>query len=281
MHLFLPSNFIFTDVPLKRFMMQQDNINEAAAQLRNAQQNYLPCSPIRELIGESDIETAYAIQKVNVDFRLQNGATRVGAKIGLTSLAVQKQLGVDQPDFGILFADTQVQNGGEISIKEILQPKAEAEIAFVLKSDLPNSNYTESDILNATEYVCGAIEIVGSRVENWNIRITDTVADNASASHFVLGDEKYNPTDVDMVGCKMSLMKNNEVVSEGSGAACMGSPVAAVVWLANTMSNLGTPLQSGDIILSGALGPMSAAVACDHFVAHIEGFGNVSFKMTE
>ena len=113
--------------------------------------------------------------------------------------------------------------------------------------DLTANNYTEADILAATEYVCAAIEIVGSRVENWNIRITDTVADNASASHFVLGDEKYAPTEVDMVNCKMSLNKNGDIVSEGSGAACMGSPVAAVVWLANTMSNMGTPLQKGDI----------------------------------
>jgi 2-keto-4-pentenoate hydratase len=168
-----------------------------------------------------------------------------------------------------------------MSAKEILQPKAEAEIAFVLNADLTENNYTEADILAATDYVCAAIEIVGSRVENWNIRITDTVADNASASHFVLGDEKYAPTEVDMVNCKMSLNKNGNIVSEGSGAACMGSPVAAVVWLANIMSSLGTPLQKGDIILSGALGPMCAAEANNCFEATIDGFGKVSFSMID
>lgn len=262
-------------------MTHQEKIDAAAKQLREAQQNYLPCSPIREIIGETDIETAYAIQQKNVEKRLQEGAIRVGAKIGLTSLAVQKQLGVDQPDFGILFADTQVKNGGSLSVRDILQPKAEAEIAFVLKSDLTGQSFSEADILNATDYVCAAIEIVGSRVENWNIRITDTVADNASASHFVLGDLKLNPLEADMVNCKMTLLKNQEIVSEGSGAACMGSPVVAVVWLAETMSNLGTPLQKGDVVLSGALGPMAAAQVGDEFLASIEGFGDVAFKMID
>ena len=262
-------------------MTHQEKIDAAAKQLREAQQNYLPCSPIREIIGETDIETAYAIQQKNVEKRLQEGAIRVGAKIGLTSLAVQKQLGVDQPDFGILFADTQVKNGGSLSVCEILQPKAEAEIAFVLKSDLTGQSFSEADVLNATDYVCAAIEIVGSRVENWNIRITDTVADNASASHFVLGDLKLNPLEADMVNCKMTLLKNQEIVSEGSGAACMGSPVAAVVWLGETMSKLGTPLQKGDVVLSGALGPMAAAQVGDEFLASIEGFGDVAFKMID
>lgn len=262
-------------------MSQLDKINQAAQILFEAQEKYETCLPIREIIGENDIETAYAIQRVNIEKRIAAGAKRIGAKIGLTSLAVQKQLGVDQPDFGILLSGTQVLNRGEISVKEILQPKAEAEIAFILKNDLLSVNNTERDILEATEYVCAAIEIVGSRVENWNIRITDTVADNASASHFVLGDEKYNPNEVDMVNCKMSLNKNGNIVSEGSGAACMGSPVAAVVWLANTMSALGTPLQKGDIILSGALGPMCAAEANNCFEATIEGFGKVSFSMID
>ncbi len=262
-------------------MNQQEKLNLAAQQLFDAQEQHQTCAPIREIIGETDIETAYAIQRLNIEKRIALGVHRIGAKIGLTSLAVQKQLGVDQPDFGVLLSGTQVANRGEISAKEILQPKAEAEIAFVLSADLTGNNHTEAAILAATEYVCAAIEIVGSRVENWNIRITDTVADNASASHFVLGDEKYAPTEVDMVNCKMSLNKNGNIVSEGSGAACMGSPVAAVVWLANTMSSLGTPLQKGDIILSGALGPMCAAEANNCFEATIEGFGKVSFSMID
>ncbi len=269
------------DLPLKRNMTLQEKIDVAAKQIREAQQNYLPCTPGRNIIGDTDIETAYAIQQMNVAHRIENGAVRVGAKIGLTSLAVQKQLGVDQPDFGIIFNDTQVKNGGELSAREVLQPKAEAEIAFILKSDLIGEEFSEADIINATDYVCAAIEIVGSRVENWDIRITDTVADNASASHFVLGDLKLSPNDVDMVNCKMTLLKNQEIVSEGSGAACMGSPVAAVIWLAKTMSQLGTPLKKGDILLSGALGPMVGAQIGDEFLANIEGLGQVAFKMIE
>ena len=261
-------------------MISQEVIEAAAARLRNAQETGLPCAPVRELIGDSDIAAAYAVQKINNDLRVADGGRVVGLKIGLTSLAVQKQLGVDQPDFGLLFADTEVKNGGGVLASTILQPKAEAEIAFVMKHDLVGE-ITEETAMDAIDYVVGAIEIVGSRVLNWDIRITDTVADNASASHFVLGDEKYVPTEVDMVNCKMSLNKNGNIVSEGSGAACMGSPVAAVVWLANTMSSLGTPLQKGDIILSGALGPMCAAEANNCFEATIEGFGKVSFSMID
>ena len=255
-------------------------VEQAAQQLWNAQERGIPCSPVREIIGATDIETAYAVQRLNVNRRLQSGAKRVGAKIGLTSVAVQAQLGVDQQDFGILFHDTEVENGTSVLAESILQPKAEAEIAFVLNQDLPEGNYTEDQIIQATEYVCAAIEIVGSRVEGWNIRITDTVADNASASHFVLGNQRIHPSQAEFVNCAMTLTQNGQLVSQGSGAACMGSPVKAVAWLANTMVQMGTPLQKGDIVLSGALGPMVAGVAGDVFEACIEGYGSVSFSFS-
>lgn len=258
-------------------MSSIQSIELAASRLWTAQEQKTPCEPIREIIGDTDIQAAYEVQKVNVQRRLDAGAKRIGAKIGLTSPAVQKQLGVDQPDFGIVFNDTQIFDGDSISCGEILQPKAEAEIAFVLNSDLPLGNYTQDDILDATEFVCVAIEIVGSRVLNWNIRITDTVADNASASHFVLGNQQLDPKAVDFVNCQMSLSVNGEIASTGAGSACMGSPVAAVVWLANTMVEMGTPLKKGDIILSGALGPMVAMTAGQYFEANVEGFGKVSF----
>lgn len=257
-------------------MISQEVIEAAAARLRNAQESGLPCAPVRELIGDSDIAAAYAVQKINNDLRVSQGGRVVGLKIGLTSPAVQKQLGVDQPDFGLLFADTEVKNGGSVLTSGILQPKAEAEIAFVMKRDLVGE-ISEATAMEAIDYVVGAIEIVGSRVLNWDIRITDTVADNASASHFVLGDVRRDVNPLDLAAVKMQLHKNGDLVSEGVGAACLGSPLKALVWLAQTFADLGTPLKAGDIVLSGALGPMCAGEAGDTFVASIEGFGTVSF----
>jgi 2-keto-4-pentenoate hydratase len=257
-------------------MISQEVIEAAAARLRDAQVQGEPCSPVRELIGDSDITAAYEVQRINNDLRVAEGGRVVGLKIGLTSLAVQKQLGVDQPDFGLLFADTEVKNGGSMKASSILQPKAEAEIAFVMKNDLMGE-ISEETALDAIDYVVGAIEIVGSRVLNWDIRITDTVADNASASHFVLGDVRQDVNELDLAAVKMQLKKNGEVVSEGMGAACMGNPLLALVWLAQTFADLGTPLKAGDIVLSGALGPMCAGEAGDTFAASIEGFGTVSF----
>ena len=257
-------------------MISKDVIEAAAQQLRDAQVQGEPCAPVRELIGDSDITAAYEVQRINNDLRVAKGGRVVGLKIGLTSLAVQKQLGVDQPDFGLLFADTEVKNGGGVMVSSILQPKAEAEIAFVMKHDL-TGDITLERAKAAIDYAVGAIEIVGSRVLNWDIRITDTVADNASASHFVLGDVRQDVNELDLASVKMQLKKNGEVVSEGMGAACMGNPLLALVWLAQTFADLGTPLKAGDIVLSGALGPMCAGEAGDTFAASIEGFGTVSF----
>lgn len=254
-----------------------DVIEAAAARLRDAQTQGVPCEPVRTLIGDADIAAAYQVQQINNALRLAEGGVVVGQKIGLTSLAVQKQLGVDQPDFGLLFADTEVKNGGGVRASEILQPKAEAEIAFVMKHDLTGEITLES-AKAAIDYAVGAIEIVGSRVLNWDIRITDTVADNASASHFVLGDVRQDVNELDLASVKMQLKKNGEVVSEGMGAACMGNPLFALVWLAQTFADLGTPLKAGDIVLSGALGPMCAGEAGDTFVAEIDGFGAVAFS---
>ena len=258
-------------------MISMDVIEAAAARLRDAQTQGVPCEPVRTLIGDTDIAAAYQVQQINNALRLAEGGVVVGQKIGLTSLAVQKQLGVDQPDFGLLFADTEVKNGGGVRASEILQPKAEAEIAFVMKHDLTGEITLES-AKAAIDYAVGAIEIVGSRVLNWDIRITDTVADNASASHFVLGDVRQDVNELDLASVKMQLKKNGEVVSEGMGAACMGNPLFALVWLAQTFADLGTPLKAGDIVLSGALGPMCAGEAGDTFVAEIDGFGAVAFS---
>ena len=245
-------------------MISQDVIEAAAQRLREAQAQGEPCAPVRELIGEANIEAAYAVQKVNNDLRVAQGAVVVGQKIGLTSLAVQKQLGVDQPDFGLLFADTAVANGGSLPAPAVLQPKAEAEIAFVMKSDL-NVNITEEAVIAAIDYAVGAIEIVGSRVLNWDIRITDTIADNASSGLYVLGSTPKRLCDFDSRQAGMVMERQGIPVSSGVGAACLGAPLNAVLWLARVMARAGRPLRTGDTVLSGALGPMVPVAGVDVF----------------
>jgi len=252
-----------------------------AERLRQASETKTAIPPLRDEIGLENISMAYEIQKINTDLRLASGARITGKKVGLTSFSVQKQLGIDQPDFGILFHDTEILNGQGISISELMQPKVEAEIAFVLKHDLNGKNLGSVDIINAIDYALPAIEIVGSRIENWNIRITDTVADNASASHYVLGHSPTRLIEFDVVGCEMEMFKNNIAASSGSGAACLGSPINATVWLANKMVEMGNPLKAGEIILSGALGPMVTVEAGDLITAYFEGLGSVSVNFAE
>ncbi len=247
-----------------------------AAKLRQAQATKTTMGPIRDEIGEHNEEMAYAIQNINTNHKLVDGARIVGKKIGLTSLKVQEQFGISTPDFGILFDDMEVLNGLSLPISETMQPKVEGELAFVLGGSLDTENLTIIDIINAIDYVLPSIEIVGSRIENWNIRITDTVADNASASHYVLGHTPKMLDDIDIVNCKMNMTINGELKSAGSGKDCMGSPLNAVLWLARKMQSLGQPLQAGELILSGSLGPMVVVDEGDHVEAVFEGLGTVS-----
>ena len=256
-------------------------IEEAAQRLREANENKVVCQPIRDLLGESNLAAAYAVQKINTKYKLSKGARVVGAKIGLTSKVVQEQLGVHQPDYGLLFDDMEIMNGGEISCSELMQPKAEGEIAFILGKDLDGNSITTIDVLQAIDYVVASIEIVGSRIANWNIRITDTIADNASSSHFVIGHRPVRLENIDVINCTMEMRKNGELVSTGSGAACLGSPLTATLWLAKTMSSLNKPLRAGDLIMSGALGPVVTVGAGDRIEASFSGLGTVSVGFTD
>jgi 2-oxopent-4-enoate/cis-2-oxohex-4-enoate hydratase len=187
-------------------------------------------------------------------------------------------LGVYQPDFGML-TDAMVYNEGEaISAATLIQPKAEGEIAFVLKRDLRGPGVGVADVLAATECVMPCFEIVDSRIRDWKITITDTVADNASCGVFVLGDRAVSPLKLDLYACGMVLEKNGEVVHTGAGAAALGSPLNAVAWLANTLGALGIPLKAGEVILSGALAAMVPAVRGDHFRVSIGGLGACSVR---
>ena len=256
----------------------KSKIEQAVAQLLEAEKNRLPCAPVRTLIGAQNVEDAYTVQNVISRQKEEGGAKPIGKKIGLTSVAVQQQLGVDQPDYGALFDKMQVAEGTPISVAELMQPKAEAEIAFVLKKDLTKGNFSLSEIESAIDYAVAAIEIVGSRIKNWDIRIADTIADNASASHFVLGTVHKKLSEIDVVGATMQMTKNEALVSEGAGAACLGSPLIATQWLANKMAKMGAPLQKDDIVLSGALGPMTIVEAGNILKATIDGLGEVSIR---
>jgi 2-keto-4-pentenoate hydratase len=198
----------------------------------------------------------------------------------LTSLAVQKQLGVDQPDFGRIYRQTQLGNNGEIGFSALHQPKIEAEMAFRLGKDLPSASCSLDEVMAAIDGVCASLELVGSRVENWDISIADTVADNASASHFVLSDTLVALDRIDMKAAQMKLWKNGELVSQGRADACLGSPLNALHWLAVTFAELGEPLKTGDWVLSGALGPMVSVAAGDRFTAEIEGLGSVGLNIS-
>ncbi|GAB4400511.1 MAG: fumarylacetoacetate hydrolase family protein [Rhodoferax sp.] len=234
--------------------------------------------PLTARHAEITMEDAYAIQQRLNARRLTAGERVIGKKIGVTSQAVMNMLGVDQPDFGLL-TDAMVYNEGEaIAASRLIQPKAEGEIAFVLKKDLKGPGVTAADVLAATEGVMACFEIVDSRIRDWKIKIQDTVADNASCGVFVLGDRLVDARTVDLHTCGMVLEKNGEIAVTGAGAATMGSPLTAVAWLANTLGRMGVALKAGEVILSGALGAMVPVQRGDSLRVTVGGIGGCSVR---
>jgi 2-keto-4-pentenoate hydratase len=250
-------------------------IQNAAEMLRAAAATGKPIAPIRDAISAGGVDAAYAVQEANTRHYLANGRRLVGRKIGLTSLAVQRQMGVNQPDYGMLFADMDVPEGMPISLDQVIQPKVEAEIAIIIGRDLTHPDVTCAEMIRAVEYVVPAIEIVDSRVANWNIRIWDTIADNASSGLFVLGAVPRRLDGIDLRECGMVMEVKGEPISVGAGIACLGSPITSAVWLARVMARAGRPLAEGDVILSGALGPMAGVQRGDVVEARINGIGSV------
>ena len=240
----------------------------------------VPCAPVRDLLGEDDLVAAYAVQQINCDLEVAAGRRIVGRKIGLTSPAVQAQLGVDQPDFGTLFADTAYADGTPIPIERLLQPRVEAEVALVLSRALDHGQHTMIDVINAVDCALPALEIVDSRIAGWDIRITDTIADNGSSALFVVGSRPVGLGELDLRALEMTMQVNGEVRSHGNGAACLGNPLNAAMWLADTLAALGTPLQAGDIVLTGALGPMVDVHAGDAVHADLGPLGTVSTRFS-
>ena len=250
---------------------------EAAQRLREAYETRTPCAPIRDLMGDSDIAAGYAVQRLNIRARIEDeGRHVVGRKIGLTSKTVQDQLGVHQPDFGYLFDDMGYAQGETVPMARLLQPKAEAEIAFVLADDLVEGDLGVEQVRGAVAHALAAIEVVDSRIADWDIRFTDTVADNASSGLYVLGDDPVPLDGFEPRDATMTMTLDGEVVSQGTGAACLGDPLNALSWLARTCREFGEPLRAGHVVLSGALGPMVAAPAGSTFTAEISGLGSVT-----
>jgi 2-keto-4-pentenoate hydratase len=217
------------------------------------------------------------VQELNTRFWEGQGRRIVGRKAGLTAEAVQKQLGVDQPDFGVLFDDMRVADCGRLDPARCIQAKAEAEIAFVLGSDLPSAQSSPADVAGAVATVHAAIEIVDSRIADWKITFADTVADNGSSAFFVLADAGLPLAGLDLEGAQMAMTVNGEVTSTGIGAAALGNPLNAAAWLARTLAERGEPLKAGDILLAGALGPMVTLKAGDEVRTEISGIGACSF----
>lgn len=238
--------------------------------------------PLTERWPEITIEDAYHVSLRMVNQRIENdGEKIIGKKIGVTSAAVQEMLGVYQPDFGYLTDQMKYPNGGPMPISEqLIQPRAEGEIAFVLDKDLNGPGVTNADVLDATDYVAPCFEVVDSRVSDWKVKIQDTVADNASCGLFLLGDGQVAPRKLDFPNLKMRVYKNGAPLSEGLGSAALDSPLNCVSWLANTLSQFGITLNAGDVVLSGSLVPLEPVVAGDEMRLEVEGVGTASVRFT-
>jgi 2-oxopent-4-enoate/cis-2-oxohex-4-enoate hydratase len=258
--------------------MEQEQITQCGDELYQALIGCRQIEPLSNRFPGLTVETAYRIQQRLMERRLEAGERIIGKKIGVTSRAVMNMLDVYQPDFGYM-TDGMIYNEGQtVPMNRLIQPKAEGEIAFILKRDLTGPGVTAADVLAATECVMPCFEIVDSRIRDWKIRIGDTVADNASCGVFVLGDQAVDPRKIDLALCGMVLERNGEIVATGAGAAALGSPLNAVAWLANTMGGLGMSLKAGEVILSGALAAMFPATAGDSFRVTIGGLGSCSVR---
>jgi len=260
--------------------MTQEKINKYGEKLYASLKSCEPIEPLTKTEPNITIEDAYAIQDVLIKKRIsKDGSNIIGKKIGVTAKVVMDLLGVNQPDFGYLLSDMIYNDGDVIDVTStMIQPKAEGEIAFVLKEDLQGPGITTSDVIKATKFIMPCFEIVDSRIKDWKIKIQDTVADNASCGYIVFGGQAVNIRDVDLTTCGMTLEKNGELLQTGAGAATLGSPINAVVWLANTLGELGVGLKAGEVILSGALSGMVPIASGDNMNINIGRIGSASVR---
>ena len=258
--------------------MNDEKIHQYGDELYEAFVSHRPIRPLLEREPDISIADAYRIQERFVARRVAAGEKVIGKKIGATSKPVQDFLGVYQPDFGILLSGMVYSEGDTLDLGQLIQPKAEAELAFVLKEDLKGPGITAMDVIRATDYVLPCFEIVDSRITDWKIKIQDTVADNASCGVYVLGKNEVDPRDFDLPNLKMTIYKNGEFNSSGLGSAVQGNPLTAVAWLANTLGEFGIPFKAGEVILSGSLAPLIPVVAGDEMSLVIDGIGGCSCR---
>ncbi len=256
-------------------MANKEDIKKYADMLYEAERTRVAIPPLTEMDETLDIDDAYAIQLANVERVVKEGHVISGKKIGLTSFGIQEQLGVDEPDYGHLFAAMDCRDG-KIETVKLMQAKIEGEIAFVLKDDLKGGNVTAEDVRKATDYVVAAFEIVDSRVADWKIKLVDTVSDNASSGRYMLGDKKLSIDEVDLPSVKMQMTKNGEPCGEGTGEAVLGDPAMAVAWLANRLWGYGVTLNKGEVVLSGAFSAAPAAAKGDVFTADFGEMGSLT-----
>ncbi|SEA03154.1 2-oxopent-4-enoate hydratase [Marinobacterium iners] len=260
--------------------METNRIQELGDALYTAFVERRTIAPLTDQLPDLTLEDAYRIQERFIARRLEAGERIVGKKIGATSKPVQQFLGVYQPDFGQLTSGMVFTGGATLDLNGLIQPKAEAELAFVLKEDLNGPGITAMDVIRATDYVVPCFEIVDSRIDDWKIKIQDTVADNASCGVYVLGETRGDPRKLDLTLAGMVLEKNGELFSTGVGAAVQGSPVNAVVWLANTLGELGIPFKAGEVILSGSQSQLVPVVDGDELVCTVGGLGSCRVKFS-
>ena len=254
--------------------MNLQTINDVASELFDSLKQQKIIQPLTDRYPEIDIKDAYQISRQFLSLREAVGEKVIGKKIGVTSSVVQEMLGVDQPDFGFLTDAMRVQNRSTFSIEDsLIQPRAEAEIAFILKEDLFGPGVSKEDVIAATDKILPCFEIVDSRIENWNIKIEDTVADNASCGIFILGEGHCSPEKFSMEELSVEVTKNGKFLSAGQGSAVQGHPAQAVAWLANTLGEYDIPLLKGEVILSGSLVPLEPAKAGDKFSMELKGVG--------
>ena len=256
-------------------MLSDDERREAADILAHAERERDPVRPLVERYPEMDVVDAYEVQLLNIRRRLEQGATVLGHKVGLSSEAMQQMMGVDEPDYGHLLGDMALTEDRPVETSRYCYPRVEVEVGFILGEALPGEGCTEDDVLRATEAVAPAIELIDSRITDWQIGLVDTIADNASSAGFVLGAERVKPGEIDLLTIDATLRRNDELVAEGRSDAVLGNPVTAVAWLARKVAGFGVRLEAGHVILPGSCTRAIDVRPGDDFTADFAGLGSV------
>jgi 2-keto-4-pentenoate hydratase len=259
-------------------MLGEQTRAQLAADLAQAERSRVPIDPLTGAYPDIDVVDAYEIQLINIRQRVAEGATVIGHKVGLSSEAMQKMMGVDEPDYGHLLEDMAVFQDVPVKAANYLYPRVEVEVGFILADDLPGAGCTEDDVLAATAAFVPSIELIDTRIKDWKIKLCDTIADNASSAGWVLGNERVSPKDVDIRAIKAELRCNGEVIAEGRSDAVLGNPVTAVAWLARKVDQFGVRLKAGDVVLPGSCTRAIDAHPGDRFVADFTGLGSVELS---